>query len=161
MNSAAKAALAEEAYERALNYEIEFGCCPQCVLASVQEVIGYVTDDTIKASHGLSGGGGLMGDGACGAITGGLMALSSRTGRERDQLDKGRGIKNFQINRDLVSRFREEFGGVTCQDLQKQFTGRTYDLWKPDEYAAFGQARGDKCARATAIVTKWVVEIMS
>ena len=32
-----------------------------CVLAVVQETVGYVDDNTIKASHGLSGGGGLTG----------------------------------------------------------------------------------------------------
>ncbi len=111
MNDVTRAALAQEAYERALNYELDFGCCPQCVLASVQEVIGYVSDDTIKASHGLSGGGGLVGEGACGALTGGLMALSAKSGRERTKLDKGKNIGNFEIARQLVERFRGEFGG--------------------------------------------------
>ncbi len=158
MSSDKKEVLAEEAYQRALNYELDFGCCPQCVLASVQEVVGYVTDETIKASHGLSGGGGLNGEGACGALTGGLMALSAKSGRDRDKLDKGRGIANFQDARELVDRFKAEFGGITCKELQKQFTGRTYDFWDSKEYKAFDEARELKCAQATAIVTKWVVE---
>ncbi|PLX35302.1 MAG: hypothetical protein C0605_10645 [Hyphomicrobiales bacterium] len=153
-----KAVLAEEAYQRALDYELEFGCCPQCVLASVQEVAGYVSDDTIKASHGLSGGGGLQGEGLCGALTGGLLALGAKGGRDRDKLDQGRGIGNFEDARELVEWFREQFGGLTCQDLQQQFTGKTYDLWNAGDYQAFSEARGAKCAEATARVTKWVVE---
>jgi len=155
-------ALAQEASERARNYEQEFGCCPQCVLASVQETIGedYVTDEIIKASHGLSGGGGLMGGGACGALVGGLMALSAKHGRERDKLHEGRGINNFEKTKELAERFRQRFGGFTCQDLQQQFTGRTYDLWKADEYQAFSDARGDQCATATAEVTRWVVNML-
>lgn len=153
-----KAVLAEEAYQRAFDYELEFGCCPQCVLASVQEVVGYVSDETIKASHGLSGGGGLQGEGLCGALTGGLLALGAKGGRDRDKLDKGRGIGNFQDAKELVERFRETFGGLTCKDLQEQFTGQTYDFWNADEYKAFNDARGPKCAETTAIVTKWVVE---
>ncbi len=152
--------LAEEAYQRALDYELEFGCCPQCVLASVQEVIGYVSDETIKASHGLSGGGGLAGEGACGALSGGLLALSCKSGRDRDKLDKGRGIGNFEDARDLAERFKKEFGGITCKELQEQFTGRTYDFWDAAEYQAFDDARGLKCAEATAKVTRWVVEKM-
>ena len=160
MDTYEKQALAEQAYHKAMQYELDYGCCPQCVLATVQETVGYVDDNTIKASHGLSGGGGLMGQGACGALTGGLMAISAKFGRERDKLDSGRGINNFKKSKDLVERFRQEFGGITCEDLQKQFTGRTYDMWNAEEYKAFGCARGNQCAHATALVTKWVVEIL-
>ena len=152
--------LAQTAYDKALKYELDYGCCPQCVLAAVQETVGVIEDSVIKASHGLSGGGGLSGVGACGALTGGLIALSAKRGRDRDKLDKGRYINNFKKGQELVDRFKAEFGGVTCQELQHQFTGKTYDMWKPEEYKAFDAARGQQCARATATVTKWVVEMM-
>ena len=160
MKKEEKQALAEEAYEKALQYELDYGCCPQCVLATVQETVGLIDDSTIKASHGLSGGGGLMGQGACGALTGGLMALSAKRGRDRDKLDKGRFISNFKKGRELVERFRQEFGGVTCEELQQNFTGRTYDMWDEDEYKAFDEARGKKCAHATGTVTKWLIEML-
>ncbi len=156
-SQAEKVALVEEAWHRALDYELEFGCCPQCVLSVVQELLGGISDELVKASHGLSGGGALEGKGTCGALTGGLIALSTRTGRDRDKLHKGRGIKNFQIGKELADAFAKEFGGFNCEDLQKTFTGRTYDMWKPEEYKAFSDARGPKCAIATAWVTKWVV----
>ena len=160
MKKQEKQLLAEEAYKKALQYELDYGCCPQCVLATVQETIGIIDDGTIKASHGLSGGGGLMGQGACGALTGGLMALSAKRGRDRDKLDKGRFISNFKKGRELVERFRTEFGGVTCEELQRQFTGRTYDMWDEAEYKAFDDARGNKCAHATGTVTKWLIEML-
>jgi len=153
-------ALGQEAYDKALKYELDYGCCPQCVLAAVQETVGVIEDSVIKASHGLSGGGGLTGQGACGALTGGLMALSAKRGRDRDKLDKGRYINNFRKGQELVERFRAEFGGVTCEELQRRFTGKTYDMWNPEEYKAFDQARGEQCARATATVTRWVVEMI-
>ena len=101
-----------------------------------------------------------MGEGACGALTGGLMALSAKYGRDRDKLDKGRCINNFKKSKELTERFHQEFGGVTCQQLQQQFTGRTYDLWNADEYKAFDTARGQQCAHATGTVTKWVIEML-
>lgn len=155
-----KAALAEEAYQKAFEYDVKYGCCPQCVLTAVKETVGYVDDGTIKASHGLSGGGALSGAGACGALTGGLMALGAKRGRDADKLDKGRCMKNFQEGHKLVERFREEYGGVTCEHLQARFTGETYDMWQPEQYQAFSEARGDQCARATALVTRWVVEML-
>jgi len=160
MSSDDKQTLADQAYEKALKYELDYGCCPQCVLAAVQETVGVIDDSVIKASHGLSGGGGLSGQGACGALTGGLVALSAKRGRDRDKLDKGRFINNFKKGQELVERFRAEFGGITCEELQHQFTGRTYDMWNAEEYKAFDEARGHKCAKATATVTKWVVEMM-
>ncbi len=94
----------------------------------------------------------------CGALTGGLVALSTKYGRDRDKLDRGRYINNFKKCKELVERFRSEFGGVTCAELQQRFAGRTYDMWNADEYKAFTAARGDKCAHATGTVTRWVIE---
>ncbi|MCW8956988.1 MAG: C-GCAxxG-C-C family protein [Gammaproteobacteria bacterium] len=160
MNKEQKLVLAEQAYDKAMQYELDYGCCPQCVLATLQETVGIIDDQTIKASHGLSGGGGLMGHGACGALTGGLMALSVKRGRDRNKLDKGRFINNFKKGKELVERFREEFGGITCQELQQQFTGRTYDMWDEDEYKKFDLDRGKKCAHTTGTVTRWLVEML-
>jgi C_GCAxxG_C_C family probable redox protein len=155
-----KNSLAQEAYAKAREYELKFGSCPQCILRAVQETVGGIDDATVKAAHGLAGGGGLAGAGTCGALTGGLLALSARYGRDRDKMDKGRYLNNFKKGRELVERFRQEFGGVTCEDLQVRFTGRSYDMWSADGYAAFDQARGDQCAEATGTVTRWVVEML-
>jgi len=159
-NKHAKQELAEQASQQAYHDEIEFGCCPQCVLKAVQSTVGYVSDETIKASHGLSGGGGLMGLGACGALTGGLLALSAKRGRDHDKFAKGKFVGNFRLGQELVNRFQQEFGGVTCQDLQQKFTGQTYNMWDESQYHAFTEARGKKCAEATATVTRWVVEML-
>ena len=160
MESPDDTALAERAYDKAVRYELDYGCCPQCVLATVQETVGIVDDQTIKASHALSGGGGLMGEGLCGALTGGLMALAARFGRDRDELDQGRYMNDFKKAKELTERFRAEFGGVSCRELQQRFTGRTYDMWDAAQYRAFDQARGNRCAHATGTVTRWVVEIL-
>lgn len=159
-NKKDKQRLAEQASQQAYADEIEYGCCPQCVLKAVQSTVGYVTDETIKASHGLSGGGGLMGLGTCGALTGGLLALSAKRGRAHDKFEKGKFVGNFRLGQDLVSRFQDEFGGITCQELQQKFTGQTYNMWDEAQYKAFTDARGNKCADATATVTKWVVEML-
>jgi len=152
--------LADRAYQIAFDNELKFGCCPQCVLSAVKETVGLITDETIKASHGLSGGGALSGRGVCGALSGGLVALGAKRGRDADKLHRGRGMANFQAGRELVDRFSQTFGGLTCEELQVQFAGRTYDMWNSEEYAAFGRERGDKCAEASAFVAKWVVEML-
>ena len=152
--------LSDKAYDRAYELDMSYGCCPQCVLTAVKETVGYVTDETIQSSHALSGGGALMGDGVCGALTGGLLALGAKKGRPADKLHKGRGIANFNAGKNLVEKFNEQFGGTSCQHLQKQFSGRTWDMWNPEEYKEFSDTRGDQCARATGLVTKWVVDAL-
>jgi C_GCAxxG_C_C family probable redox protein len=156
-----RAELAERAYERAFELDTLYGCCPQCVLTAVKETTGEASDDLIKASHGLSGGGALSGEGVCGALTGGLLALGARLGRDADKLDQGRAMTNFQAGRKLTDRFQAEYGGVTCQHLQERFSGQTWDFWKPGDYQSFSKAREDGCARATGLVAKWVVEMLS
>jgi C_GCAxxG_C_C family probable redox protein len=160
MDDLNKTVLADEVYESAVCYELDYGCCPQCVLTAIQEAVGLVDDQTIKASHGLSGGGGLMGQGTCGALAGGLMALSVKRGRDREKFNKGRFINNFSKGRELVEKFRQEFDGITCEDLQKNFTGKTYDMWNPKEYSQFDKERGMKCAHASGTVARWVIEML-
>ena len=89
-----------------------------------------------------------------------VKATPGSTDKASGKLDKGRFINNFKKGQELVERFRSEFGGVTCQELQQRFTGRTYDMWQAEQYQAFSDARGEQCARATASVTKWVVEML-
>ena len=161
MEDKTKAELADEVYEAAVCYELDYGCCPQCVLRAIQEaVVGLVDDQTIKASHGLSGGGGLMGQGTCGALAGGLLALSAKRGRDADKFHKGKFINNFSKGRELVEKFRQEFNGVTCAELQKNFTGKTYDMWDAKEYSQFDKDRGMKCAHASGTVARWVIEML-
>jgi C_GCAxxG_C_C family probable redox protein len=100
-----------------------------------------------------------MGQGTCGALAGGLMALSAKRGRDPDKFHKGRFINNFSKCRELVEKFRQEFNGTTCAELQKNFTGKSYDMWDANEYAQFDKDRGLKCANATGTVARWVVEM--
>lgn len=160
MEQEQKDRLAQEAYDKAAQYELNFGGCPQCVLATIQETLGLIEDQTIKASHALSGGGGLLGEGICGALSGALLALSVKYGRDRDKLGAGRYLNNFKKAKEFTERFRQEFGGVTCKELQTKFTGRTYDLWQADQYKAFDHDRGNQCAHATGTVTRWLVQML-
>lgn len=54
-------------------------------------------------------------------------------------------INNFKKSKELVERFRNEFGGITCEELQQQFTGRTYDMWNAEGYKANANWRAPQC----------------
>ena len=65
----------QKAYETAFNYERDLGNCPQAILATMHDLFGIGGDDSFKGSTGFAGGGALSGDGTCGALVGGIMAL--------------------------------------------------------------------------------------
>ena len=44
--------------------------------------------------------------------------------------------------------------------IESERFGLSYDMWDADEYKAFSDARGHQCAHATALVSKWVVELL-
>lgn len=151
----------ETAYLLAFEYEQKYGCCPQCVLASVQNVVGIVEDSTFKASHSLAAGGAMMTDGTCGALLGGMLALSSKYGRAREEFDGGPKSFSYKITRRLYERFVAEFGSPICANVQARLMGRSFNMWDRNDYVAFEEAGGhrDKCPSVTGRVAMWTVEM--
>mgnify|MGYP001048095818 CR=1 FL=1 len=41
----------DRAYRLAFEYESKYGCCPQCVIAAVEDVFNLKMDDVFKAGH--------------------------------------------------------------------------------------------------------------
>ena len=97
------AEMALEAGELAKQYERAYGICPQCVLTAVRNTAGGVDDVAIQAVHAFAGGGALLGEGLCGALVGGMVLLSLRHGRPRDQMEKGRFMANLERRRSVPS----------------------------------------------------------
>ena len=82
-----KEQLLNKAYDLAFNYEAERGSCPQCVLAALFETLNIGDEATIKSADALAGGTALSTKGTCGALVGGLLAISSIVGREYDDFN--------------------------------------------------------------------------
>jgi len=156
-----KSDLKEKAYQLAYDYDVKYGCCPQCVLSAVQETVGVVSDDLIRASHTFGGGGGLKGSGTCGALAGGLAALGAKFGRDRDRFGKGRFLKSFQKGKELMERFEAEYEGYTCEHIQEKYTGKIYDMWDAEGIKEFKSSEcGPKCADLTGKVAVWTLELL-
>lgn len=155
------AQLPEKAYQLAFKYERDYGSCPQCVLLAISKTFDLGMDDVIKAGHALAGGAGLSGQGTCGALAGGMMALSFMHGRPVKDMDKGRFLKSYRLAKILYDRFLREFGASSCREVQKKVIGRSFDLWNSDEYKQFEAAGGhiDKCPNVAGMVARWVTEI--
>lgn len=152
----------ERVYKLAYEYEQKYGSCPQCVLAAIQEVFGDITDQVVRAAHGLAGGVGLSTQGTCGALSGGVMALSCSYGRKKEDFPKGRFLRSYALAKELNDRFLKEYGSTICRDVHTKVFGRTFNLWDRDDYDKFEEAGAhrDKCPSVTGNVAKWVAEIL-
>jgi len=165
MGKESKEELAQKAYELAIKYEMEYLNESQCTLAAIQDTLGMRNDDIFKAATGFAGGIGATGVGPCGAVSAGVIAISSKIGRERKNWkdpEKTRW-KTYDLARKLCEKFIEEYGGINCGDILKKLLGRSYNLWDPAEYEEYEKAGGhkkEKCPTVAGNAAKWTVEIL-
>ena len=154
-------------YDLARFYEANYGCCAQCVLAAVKNTVGMekISDNAFRAATGLAAG--LAGAGyACGALTGGILALSCFLGRDIGNFPDPEGIRfqTFRLCRRLVDRFEAEYGpgGGNCAAIQTKLMGRSYDILRGerDEFIANG-GHTTVCPVVCGKAAAWVIEILS
>jgi len=153
------------AYDLGFKYEKEYYGCAQCILLAVQDTFGLKNEDVFKSASGLAAGIGLMGS-VCGALTGGVMALSLKYGRDLQAFKagdpEGKRLKAYEKTRKLYKRFEDEYGSVICRDIQKKIFGRSFNLRDPQEFKEFEEAGAhvDKCPGVVGMAAQWVAEIM-
>ena len=162
MDDSTRQEMIDRAYALAYEYEGTYGCCPQCVLAAIDGVFGGVGDEVFKASYGLAGGGGLSTQGTCGALAGGMLALGTRYGREREAFANGSRMNAFKIANELLDRFVAEFGSPLCGGVQARIMGRSFDMWDKKDYAVFEEAGGhaDKCTNVAGKAAMFTAQLL-
>lgn len=151
----------KRATELAYNYELEYFGCSQTTVAGLIEAFGIGGPDLLRASTCLAGGVARRGH-VCGALTGGLMLIGYLTGR--DDLEM---FPQYQRAMDygnrFYQRFHEEFGTVSCSEIQKLKFGRTFDLQDPGEREELHQRMaeiGDGCQSVTSAGARIAAEII-
>ena len=140
--------LIKKAYEHGYKYEQKSGYCPQACLAAIMDVLDIRDDAIFKASYAFHGGGANKGIGSCGALCGGIMAVSQLFGRTRLEfnLEQKNGKATILCGK-LIEAFNEEFGSVVCREVQEKKFGRSFDLNDKDDLKIFYEMGGheDKC----------------
>ena len=155
--------LLDQVYRLAFEYEAKLGSCPQCVLAAIKETLDVGDENIFQSADALAGGTTLSTKGTCGALIGGMLAISSLVGREYDDFKNGKRKRRvFKYAKILYDRFVKEYGSPLCCDVQKKIFGRSFDLWNPIDYNEFESAGGhvDKCPSVSGNTAKWTAEII-
>ena len=157
-----KQQMMDRAYELAFQYEATHGCCPQCVLAAIDDVLHIGGDEVFKASHGLAGGGALSGKGTCGALIGAMLAVGARHGRGRADFASDSYMHSFALAKRVYDAFVDEFGSPICAEIQTKIMGRAYDLWDHKDFKAFLADGGheDKCTNVAGTAARIAAEVL-
>ena len=150
------------AFNKAKNYEMKSGGCSQCTLSGVFDALGVQNDDIFKAAAGLADGVGLTGDGHCGALSGGVLAIGYFFGRNKEEFsDMMKLVKANLLSKKLHDRFVKKYGTCRCADLQTSFFGRFYNLYNPEEMKAAMQAGMlETCSTLVGEVARMTTEII-
>lgn len=156
------AEISELAFNKAKQYEMRSGGCSQCSLSGVFDALGVENDDIFKAATGLADGVGLSGDGHCGALSGGVLAIGYFFGRAKEDFgDMMKLVKGNLLSKKLHDRFVEKYGACRCADLQNSFFGRFYNLYDPEEMkAAVKAGMLDTCSTLVGEVARMTTEII-
>ncbi len=155
-------AILDKAFKSGKQHELESGNCPQCTIAGVFEALDIQNDDVFKAATGLADGVGLTGDGHCGALSGGTMAISYLFGRKKEDFPKMlKQIKANILSKKLHDQFVEKYGTCRCTDIQTKLVGRFYNLYDPAEMeAAMKAGMMDKCSTLVGEVARMTTKII-
>lgn len=165
IENAEKVELMKAAYRQGYHYEKVYRGCAQCHMAAVSDVTGKENLTMFRAANGLAAGMGLLGDGACGGYSGGILSLGLFAGRRKEFFDGDKQEKDTctKLVGKLHDKFIATYESVICHDIHKDIFGRAFHITKPDDKEAFEQAGAhklDKCPAVVGTSAAWVVEIL-
>jgi C_GCAxxG_C_C family probable redox protein len=140
--------------------------CAQGTLVAIQKVSGLKNDGLAKASTGFAGGvAGLQS--VCGALTGAILALGMKYGRDISLLEgppeaaaKKQGEAMEQAAR-LSKWFEREFGSIQCRELRKSHMGTELNMGTPwqNEWAE-QLGMGKRCSEIAAKTARRVLVML-
>ncbi len=163
-----KGQLIQKIEQAAYDCEKTYYGCARCTLKALVDNlgIGQLEDGQLmKASWTLAGGIGRSKQ-ACGLLIGGAMAigLAYSSGDKFEPPFSPNGEYRYadeSMDRvaNLCDKFKKEFGGLTCPDVQRHLHGRVWNLRNPKEQEEFRQPQiHDKCAVAARIAARLAAE---
>ena len=153
-------------YTDAFNNEENNGGCCQCVLGSIMENCGGVSESTFQAATAMAAGVGRNGS-ACGGCTGAILAIGSFLGRDYENFatEKGQQLKadSSLLARKVVEKFEKEYGSMECRFIQEKLYGRSYKMYDTEDFEKFIAAGGhgpNGCTNVVAKAALWTAEIL-
>lgn len=116
----------------------------------------------MRSATGFADGVGLSGDGHCGALSGGTMAISYFFGRKKEDLGRmGKQIRALLLAKKFHEQFVKEFSTCRCHDLQVRQFGRFFNLYDmQDMKAALAAGMPEGCSTLVGKAARMALAII-
>jgi hypothetical protein len=131
----------------AIEYEAKYRGCGQCTLLAIidalrwggLEIIPRDAEDTLFSGICLlTGGVGLSGEGTCGAVAGGTLAIGLALGLRPETINENLFRQSCAVVRDaLLDKYYREYNSLLCKDIQRKVFGKAWDLTRDEMSAEF------------------------
>ena len=142
-----KSEIIRKSNELAIEYEAKYKGCGQCTFLAVIDALRWggleiipkdMEDRFFSGVSVLTGGIGLSGEGTCGAIASGALAIGLALGLQRDTIDESLFRQSCAIVRDaLLNKYYEKYNSLLCKDIQRKFFGKAWDLTRDEMSTEF------------------------
>ena len=125
--------LLSQAREIARAYQQTYTCA-ESAFGAVAETLNLEGRETVmKAIAGLSGGIANYGTGSCGAIAGAAAAVALSFNSMPTRTPQGLELRDriFDAISEVVTRFQDKYGGLSCRAVQIKLFGKSFNLRDP------------------------------
>jgi len=148
--------------DNVMMYKKRYHACAATTFALIADLTGVDSSDVFKALVGLSGGVGLAGNSACGALIGAAAAISLSFDLDRNRLaaDNEAEFRVHAVVRKIVDRFIGKYGGITCYEVQLALHGKAFDLNNPEQRCDFSLI-DKRCSETIRDAVEWTVKVLS
>jgi hypothetical protein len=133
--------------ELAVEYEAKYKGCGQCTFLAIVDALRWggleiiprdVEDRLFSGICLLTGGVGLSGDGSCGAVSSGTLAIGLALGLRPESTDESLFRQSCAIVRDaLLDKYYQKYDSLLCKDIQRKYYGKAWDLTRDEMSAEF------------------------
>jgi hypothetical protein len=137
----------KKANELAIEYEAQYKGCGQCTFLAIIDALRwggleiipkYVEDRLFPGLCLLTGGIGLSGNGTCGAVASGAIAIGMALGLQRENINETLFRWSCAIVRDaLLNKYYQKYNSLLCKDIQRKFFGKAWDLTRDEMSTEF------------------------
>lgn len=133
-----KSEIIKKAEELGIEYEARYKGCGQCTFLAIIDALRWgglelVSEDTEDRLFSgiclLTAGVSMTGDGTCGAVASGVLAIGLALGIPRESQDVSLLRDGCAVVRNsILEKYYREYGSILCKDVQRKFFGKAWDL---------------------------------
>ena len=159
----------DKCHELAAEYEAKYKGCGQCTFMAVIDALRWggleiipreVEDRLFSGLCLMTGGVGLSGEGSCGAVAAGTLAIGLALGLEQNSINEDIFRQSCAVVRDaLLDKYYRKYNSLLCKEIQRKSFGKSWDLTRDDMSAEFlGVSEGCVIVEGTMWATEVILD---